>query len=792
MSFLWVISLDIPAFDTFSERLVSKSTKIYDRTGKILLYDIYQDVKRQVVPFADISRHLKNATVAIEDSEFYQHRGVKPVAILRAFLVNLGSASIKQGGSTITQQLVKNSLLTQERRWSRKIKELVLALKLEHQMSKDEILGHYLNEIPYGGNLYGAKEAAAAYFGKDTKDLTLAEASYLAAMPKAPSFYSPYGNNRQKLEERKDLVLGRMAEIGFITPEEQAAAESETVSFLPFENRGIKAPHFVIWIRDYLEKKYGEAALYSRGLRVITTLDWPLEERAEAIVKQYAEENSKQFNAKNASLVAIDPKTGQVLAMVGSKDYFDVAGEGNFNVALAHRQPGSAFKPFAYAEAFKKGYTPETMLFDLETQFDTACEDGTGRCYKPTNYDNKFRGPVSLRQALAQSINIPSIKTLYLAGLADTLKLAKAMGIESLGNVNQYGLTLVLGGGEVSLLDLVSAYGVFANEGARNPYTGILRVENDASETLEEFVLQPRQVLDANVARLISDILSDNEARTPTFGADSPLHFSGRQVAAKTGTSNDYKDAWIIGYTPNFVAGAWAGNNDNTPMEKRVAGFIVAPLWRAFMNETLKNLPAASFTEPELSDGKLLPVIRGFWRGGQVYWLDKISGKLATEHTPPELKEERVLTEIHSILYWLGRRNDPQFKLWEEPVRRWAVSQNIREETIANLPKEVDDVHRPEYRPVVSLLAPDLRQIYSAKAPIRVTVNYQSRFPLGQLEYFLNDQYLGAVKKAPFDFSFLPADVADLKKDNTLRVVVRDAVGNKSELESRLTLSNVE
>ncbi len=780
---LWLVSLPIPDFNTFSERQVTESTKIYDRTGKILLYDIHENVKRQVVPFEEISKNIKNATVAIEDAEFYHHHGIEPKAILRAILVNLRlrQGSLGQGGSTITQQLIKNSLLTQDKKITRKLKEVVLALKIERAMTKEQILGLYLNETPYGGNIYGIEEAAQSFFQKPASEVTLAEAAYLAALPQAPTFYSPYGSHRDRLEDRKNLVLKRMGELGFITDEEAKAAEAEKVSFAPRSERGIKAPHFVEFVRSYLEEKYGREALLTKGFKVTTTLNWPLEQKAEEIVKKYGEENQTKFNAGNAGLVAIDPKTGQILVMVGSRDYFDITNEGNFNITTAHRQPGSSFKPIVYAQAFNKGYAPETMLFDLPTQFDTTCAERAANCYKPTNYDDKYRGPIDLRHALAQSINIPSIKVLYLAGLADVLKLARDLGIESLGKPGQYGLTLVLGGGEVSLLDLTSAYGVFANEGARNPYASILKIEDDEGQVLEEFTPASRQVLPINTARLISNILSDNEARVPTFAINSPLTFPNRQVAAKTGTTNDYKDAWVLGYTPSIVAGAWVGNNDNTPMEKKVAGFIVAPLWHAFMAEALKTVPVETFTPPLETSLDLPPVHRGFWQGGKNYFIDKISGKLATDNTPEETKEEHVLTQIHSILYWLGRTDDSQFKLWEPPIRVWAASQNIKEQTEADLPTATDDVHLPGAGPNFSLTSPTSNGSYGAAAKINVELDYRGRWPLAQVDVFVNNQFLGSTRKEPFVFSFIPEDLDNPQDLNQLRVVVYDSVRNQAE-----------
>ncbi|MDP3958291.1 MAG: transglycosylase domain-containing protein, partial [bacterium] len=363
---LWAGSLKIPDLGTFEERRVENSTKIYDRTGKILLYDVHQNIKRTVIPYSDMGANIKNATVAIEDRDFYEHGGVRFRSVIRAILVNLhlwpGYAG--QGGSTITQQVIKNALLTKEKKISRKVKEWILATKLEQTMSKEDILTLYLNESPYGGPVYGIGEAASYYFGKRPSDLTVAEAAYLAALPQAPTYYSPYGKHRDELERRKNLVLSKMRELGFITAEEHAAAQGETVVFVPQYEGGAKALHFVMWVREYLAETYGEEALLS-GLKVTTTLDYNLQKKAEEIVLAGALENEKKFNAKNAAMVAIDPKTGQVLVMVGSRDYFDKEIEGNFNVALAHRQPGSSFKPVVYATAFMKGYTPETVLFDL-------------------------------------------------------------------------------------------------------------------------------------------------------------------------------------------------------------------------------------------------------------------------------------------------------------------------------------------------------------------------------------------------------------------------------------------
>ncbi|MEK7104820.1 MAG: transglycosylase domain-containing protein, partial [Patescibacteria group bacterium] len=689
---IWISSLKIPDFNSFENRKVVNSTKIYDRTGEILLYDIHQDIKKTDIPFEKMGVNIKNATVAIEDSEFYNHGGIRITSIVRATLSNLfGGAGKTQGGSTITQQLVKNALLTQKKTIARKIKEWVLAIKIDQSMPKEKILEYYLNENPYGGNVYGIEEASKTYFNKNSQDLTLSEAAYLASIPQSPTLLSPYGKNKDKLDARKNLVLSRMLDLKFISEKDYIIAKNEIVNFIPQATVGIKAPHFVFFIKDYLEQKYGSDAVENGGLKVITTLNYDLQEKGEVIVKEGALKNEKEWNGKNAGLVAIDPKTGQILTMVGSRDYFDKTIDGNYNIATAWRQPGSSFKPFIYATAFNKGFTPDTVLFDLSTEFQTTCNVygkalpgyNQNDCYMPSNYDGKYRGPMKLKDALAQSINIPAVKLFYLSGLKDSLKTAEDMGISTLTDTSRYGLTLVIGGGEVSLLDMTSAYGVFANDGIRNQYTGILKVENASGKVLEEYISNTKEVLPKNTALTLSDILSDNIARAPTFGLSSPLFIPGRDVAVKTGTTNSNKDAWTIGYTPSIVVGVWAGNNDNKPMKKGGSA-VAGPIWNKFMNEVLKILPNEKFEKPNLeTDPKIVkPVIRGYWQGNENFFIDKISGKLAGEFTPRETMEEKVITSVHSILYWVNKNDilgvpplnpndDSQFSRWEIPVQNW-------------------------------------------------------------------------------------------------------------------------
>ncbi|MBP9817002.1 MAG: PBP1A family penicillin-binding protein [Candidatus Pacebacteria bacterium] len=645
----------VPDLDSLSYRKVTQSTKIYDRTGDTILYDLNTDVRRNIVPLSAISENIRNASIAIEDDTFYQHMGVRPISFLRAVLVNLATGSFSQGGSTITQQVVKMTLLTGDKTIIRKVHEWVLALKLEQRFTKDEILELYLNNTPYGGTLYGAEAAARAFFGKSAKDVTVGEAAYLAALPQSPTRYSPYGNHRDELDARKNLVLDRMKKVGFLNEEQYAAAKAEVVTFSAQPNSSIIAPHFVFYVREYLEEKYGPEVV-EEGLTVITSIDAELQHEAEAIVSEYGAANVEKFNANNAALVAIDPKTGEILSMVGSRDYFNEEIDGSYNSVTANRQPGSSFKPFVYAAALLKGFTPQTIIFDLPTQFSTSCSpadnfNGTYPCYAPGNFDDKFRGPMTFTTALAQSINIPAVKTMYLAGINNVIALASQMGISTLTNADQYGLSLALGAGEVKLLELTSAFGVFANDGVRVPPVAVLKVTDMKGTVLEEYEAHPEPVLDPGVARDISSMLSNNQARIPSYRPDNPFNIAGYDVAAKTGTTNEYRDTWTVGYTPSLAVGVWAGNNDNTPMVHETAGYVVAPMWRAFMDVALPKRPKEFFGEP-----------RGI-----------------PENAPPALRGVYISDEgVHDILYWVDKdnplgggtsRRDAQNAHWEYPIQ---------------------------------------------------------------------------------------------------------------------------
>ena len=674
---IWLSTLEIPDLSSFEERRVLQSTKIYDRTGEIMLYDLHQDVRRTVVPFDQISPYVKNATVAIEDDQFYNHFGIDVKAIIRAAVSNVQEGGLGQGGSTITQQVIKNSVLQREKTFTRKAKEAILALKLEQLKTKDEILEIYLNESPYGGTIYGIEEASRAFFNTSAKDLTIGEAAYLAAIPQAPTYLSPHGNNKDALDARQKTVLDRMRTNGFITVEEYEAAKTEEVEFESQIVSGIKAPHFVMYVREQLAEKYGEEALAERGFKVTTTLNYELQEAAEKIVAEKVAINTETYNASNAGLVATDPKTGDLLVMVGSKDYFSEDVEGNFNIALAERQPGSSIKPFVYAAAFKRGYLPTTILYDVKTQFSTSCEpydlSGDPPCYAPGNYNDKFVGPISMRNALAQSLNIPAVKTLYLVGVQNALKLAADMGLTTLNNPDRYGLTLVLGGGEVRLLDMTHAYGVFANKGVKAEPRTILKIEDNQGNIVEETQVKEERILDENVTNMVSDILSDNVARAPLWGSNSKIYFPDRDVAAKSGSTNDFRDAWIMGYAPNIAVGAWCGNNDNGTMQG-LSGLITTPMWREFMDVALAKLPEESFTQPFIpTDVK--PVLAGYYPNPTA---------TPTSSTTPAVPFADSYNNIHSILHYVDR-NDPQgpppanpasdgqYVYWEYGIQAWKL-----------------------------------------------------------------------------------------------------------------------
>ena len=585
-------------------RNLYQTSYIYDRSGEHILYKIYNEENRKIISHKEIPEFVRIATIVAEDNNFYSHHGIDLTSIIRSAKTNIESKSVQQGGSTITQQLARNAFLDRKKTWRRKILEIIMAIKIEKHYSKEDILDMYLNEVPYGSNAYGIAIASETFFSKKAQDLTLDEAALLAALPNAPTYYSPYGNHIDELVSKQQKVLDRIEKLKLIDSEKIQEAK-KTITFskiVPFHET-IDCPHFVFYVKEKLEETYGSDLVEKGGLKIYTTLDYDLQKTGEKIVSEGVRNNQK-FNAENAALVSLDPKNGQILTMIGSRDFFDEKIDGQVNVAIRARQPGSSFKPFAYAKAFEKGYEPETLIIDSPTDFGP---DGSGKNYIPRNYDGKFHGLVTMRQALAMSLNVPAVKTLYLAGVNDTIELAHRLGITTLNKKNYYGLSLVLGGGEVSLLDETAGFSVFANDGKKNPVTAILKIENVDGKTIFQSESKNEVVLDPQIARKINSILSDNQSRAPIFGINNSLHISGKNVAAKTGTSQKFRDAWTIGYTPSIAVGVWAGNNDNRPMHSGANGIsIAAPIWRNFMFQVLERYENEKFADYDRQKENLL------------------------------------------------------------------------------------------------------------------------------------------------------------------------------------------
>ena len=662
---LWLYYSTTPAASQLVNRKISQTSIIYDNTGQHVLYELYGEENRKIISHNEIPDNIRIATIATEDANFYHHIGIDPLAILRAFKVNIEHNEIRQGASTITQQLARMAFLTKEQTFKRKILEIIFAFKIEIHYTKDEILDQYINEIPYGANTYGIETASETYFGKKAIDLTLDEAAFLAALPKATSYYSPYSSNSEALVGRQKDILKKIGELNFATKEDvQKALSINTLEKVKPLSQPIIAPHFVFFVINQLEQKYGEDFIQTGGLKIYTSLNYDMQKIAEDAVQRGAQKNISR-GATNAALVAVDPKNGNVLAMVGSKDYFDKTIDGEVNIATSSRQPGSSFKPFAYAHAFEIGYQPETVVMDAETNFGP---DGSGKDYIPVNYDGTFHGLLPLRSTLAMSLNIPAVKILYLAGIDGTIDLAHRMGITTLNDRSRYGLSLVLGGGEVKLLDMASAFSVFANDGIRNPAQSIISIIDSIGKIYQQEELNPQRVLDEQVARKINSILSDNSARAPVFGSNSPLILKGKTVAAKTGTTSEFRDAWTIGYAPSIAVGVWAGNNDNRPMKAGSDGvYVAAPIWNDFIKQALADKPNETFVMYDKSAANNVSV--------KISYHNKKSGKEISKDkagkTDPDKVDVQVGYNPNSgvISIALPSVGDPMYKQWLEQLR---------------------------------------------------------------------------------------------------------------------------
>ncbi len=784
---MW-LSWGLPDPNKLMSREVAESTKIYDRTGETILYEIHGDEKRTLVTLDKIPQHLRDATIAIEDKNFYTHKGFSLWAIFRTAVTNVFT-NRRAGGSTLTQQFVKNAVLTSKKSYIRKLKEVIIAYRMEKKFSKDEILQMYFNEIPYGSNAYGVEAASLKYFGKHVEEVNLAEAAILAAMVQSPTRYSPYGTNKETLIARQQYVLDLMVDQDMISKEEAETAKQVKLTFRdPTDN--FMAPHFVLHVKQLLVEKYGEKMVEQGGLKIYTTLDTYKQKIAEEVVKNKAEDNDKKFLARNAALVSIDPKNGQILALVGSKDYSNESIDGQVNVVLSPRQPGSSFKPIAYATAFIKGYTPNTVLYDVITNFST-----TGQPYQPKNYNGQEYGPVSMKKALAGSLNIPAVKTLYLAGLDNTLEIAKKLGYTTLNDKDRLGLSLVLGGGEVSLLEHTNAYSAFARDGVMHDPNFILKIEDRSGKIIEEYKSDERRVFEANIARLINFCLSDNNERAYIFGARNFLTLGNRPVAVKTGTTNNNRDAWTIGYTPSLVTGVWVGNNNNTEMKAGADGSVVAaPIWNEYMRRVLGDDNIENFTAPKISTtGKA--VLDGKDINQTKIKIDRASGLLATEYTPETFIEEKIFQEPHNILYYIDKNDplgeapknpasDPQFNLWENAVQDWAKRNKIES---SQAPTEKDNLHLPENKPVFSFSGLNNNQ---AITNTTLNIKLQASAPRGiaRAEYYINNNLLETNLNYPFgletNLNFLSAGYYELD------IRVCDDIDNCSEQKINFNLKN--
>ena len=596
MATYFFILKDLPLPTKLNNANAPQSTQIFDRNHE-LLYTIY-DVKNQnFVPLSQIPKYMQEATIAIEDKDFYKHGAIDFRGIFRS-LVSIIVHKELQGGSTLTQQLVKNSLLTPERTILRKIKEVILSFATEAIYSKDKILEMYLNQIPYGGTTYGVEAASQTFFGKNVKDLTLAQAALLAGLPEAPTTNSPFGSHPEYAKQRQEIILEDMYEQKYITKKQRDDAIKEPLKYQNFANN-ISAPHFVLYVKDLLIQKYGEETVEEGGLQVITSLDSKIQQETQNDVTQNVD-GLKGYHVSNGAALVTNPATGEILAMVGSKNYFDEKNDGNVNVTLALRQPGSSIKPINYAVGLIKGYTAATDFIDGPICFPTV----QNQQYCPVNYDGKWHGVIQMRYALGNSINIPAVKMLELNGVPAMIATASAMGITTFTQPERYGLSLTLGGGEVTMLEMAQAYGVFANNGYRISLHPILKVTSSHGKVLDSYnppssPIFGKKILPEGVSFIISDILADNNARVMEFGANSALKIANQTVSVKTGTTNDLRDNWTIGYTPDYVVATWVGNDDNSPMSNIASGITgAAPIWHDIMTYLLKDKNPHPYSRP--------------------------------------------------------------------------------------------------------------------------------------------------------------------------------------------------
>lgn len=801
MVFFAIYSKNLPSPNKLIDRTMALSTKILDRNGK-LLYDIYGEKNRTLVKLEDVSPFMIEATLATEDSNFYKHQGFATRGYLRAILNMLRGEGL-QGGSTITQQLVKNALLSQERTLSRKLKEFILALQIEKKYSKREILQMYLNEAPYGGQSWGVETAARMYFEKPAKELDLAEAAMLAGLPQSPSRYSPFLGGMENTKGRQSYVLHLMRDKGwtdengsrmFLSSEEAEKAKAEELK-LSKRRVNIEAPHFVMYVRDLLTQRYGEEMVESGGLQVTTTLDLEKHNQMQEIITQGVKDGAK-YKISNGALVAMDPKTGQILAMVGSKDYFAEDYDGKYNVAVqALRQPGSSIKPITYSTALKQGYTASYILYDTLTHFKIEGQPD----YVPRNYDGKFRGPVRLRTALANSLNIPAVKMMDLIGIEAFLQTAHEMGITTMNDRSRIGLSLTLGGGEVRLLDMATVFSTLASMGVRHDPVAILKVTDPRGKVLEEARnFAGERVLAPEYPYILADILSDDNERAPIFGAHSWLYLPGHRAAVKTGTTDEKKDNWTVGFTPSLTIAVWIGNNDNSSM--LTAGSEgAAPIWHKAMLAFLQGKADEWYEKPQ--DVVKLPVDKAF--GSVVCEGNEAMEELFVKGTEPGPCVMRRRIEVckddgklaSSMCKDVGRMEEREFFFLKEAKEEWQpyleawIESVHKDDPLYHPPTEQslmyynpDGAVQQDGRPLVSItnlknddvVSPDFVLEASASSPVQIK----------RVDFYLNVRELqGTDTSAPYSFTYhIIRPSAETKQaDFILRAEVVDDRDNKGE-----------
>lgn len=792
---------DLPDPNKVNKRVVAESTKIYDRTGQHVLYEIHGEEKRTLIPFDEMPQSIRHATIASEDQDFYSHYGIKFSSIARAVIKDVLNRGASQGGSTITQQFVKNSILTSEKTITRKIKEVILSLEIEQRFSKDEILRMYLNEIPYGSNAYGIESAAQTFFGKHAKELDYDEAAILAVLPRATTFFSPFGSHTDRLKINQEAVLDKMANLGYISQEDaKKYKETDVLNKITVKRENINAPHFVMYVKEYLDNKYGAREMEEGGMKIYTTLDWDKQQIAEKAVREGVEKNMEKWNAENAALVAIDSKNGQILAMVGSKDYFDKTIDGQVNVAIRDRQPGSSFKPYVYLTAFTKGYFPDTIVYDVETDFNKGSDDN----YIPQNYDGSFRGPLKMKEALGMSLNVPAVKTLYLAGVKDSIEMAKNLGVGGLNEPERYGLSLVLGGGEVQLLDHTNAYATLANNGVRHNKTAILRIEDKNGKVIEEFkdTIGDRVVKEEHVA-MLNSVISNNKYRALVFGENNPLKFEDRNVSAKTGTTNEFRDGWTMGYTPGIAVGVWAGNNDNSPMKSGADGVnVAAPIWRSFMDQVLENYNKEEF--PKYSEDEAMKEVKKDILTGKLDTEKKIEvceipGKddkwcKANKYCPDNQKKTKTIIEAHSILWYVDKddpqgeypekpEKDSQFLRWEEGVKKW-YKKNKDKKYISDedVEGDCDEDDFDKYSPKITL------NTDKESNKIKISVSVNASYGIDNVKVYADGDEINSSDSGSFSLTY---DVPNNKNNSNIKIEakVRDKNGNEASSEENVSVS---